>query len=283
VDVYLPGNTLEGTSPLTTHGGAFQTNYVSPAGNHAGTPNMPVMTTTRSWFFLARVEITAPEQTGAVVTLGDSITEGFNSTPDTNNRWPDHLARRFAAQKLRMGVLNVGIGGNRLLTDGVGVNALARFDRDVLAESGVTHVVVLEGINDLGLASRSQAPLPTAADVIAAHTQLIERAHARGLKIYGGTLTPYEGTTIAGYWSQEGEATRQAVNQWIRTSKAYDAVIDFEAATRNPTQPTWFLSQVDSGDHLHPGDLGYKAMAEAVRLELFRVAQRTTTKTVVSR
>jgi lysophospholipase L1-like esterase len=178
-----------------------------------------------------------------------------------------------------MGVLNVGIGGNRLLSDGVGVNALARFDRDVLVESGVTHVVVLEGINDLGLASRSLAPLPAAADLIAAHRQLVERAHARGLKIYVGTLTPYEGTTIAGYWSQEGEATRQAVNQWIRTSKAYDAVIDFEAATRNPGQPTWFLPQADSGDHLHPGDLGYKTMADAVPLELFRVGQRPTVRT----
>jgi lysophospholipase L1-like esterase len=278
VDVYLPGNTAEGTSPLTMHGGALQTTYVSPTGNHVGTVNIPVTTTARSWFFLARVEVTAPEQTGAVVTLGDSITEGFASTPDTNNRWPDHLARRFAAQKVKLGVLNVGIGGNRLLNDGIGVNALARFDRDVLVQSGVTHVIVLEGINDLGLTSRSGLPLPTAADLIAAHRQLTDRAHTHGLKIYAGTLTPYEGTTIPGYWSKEGEATRQAVNQWIRTSKAYDAVIDFEAATRNPAQPTWFLTQADSGDHLHPGDLGYKTMADAVRLELFRVGQRATAR-----
>jgi lysophospholipase L1-like esterase len=268
IDIYLPGNTAAGTAALTTHTGALQTNYVSQTGNHTGAVNMPVMTTTQSWFYLGRVEVTAPEQTGAVVAIGDSITDGSRSTPDTNNRWPDHLARRLASQNIKMGVLNVGIGGNRLLSDGVGVNALARFDRDVLAQTGVTHVVVLEGINDLGLASRAQLQPPSAADLIAAHRQLIERAHARGLKIYVGTLTPFEGTTIPGYWSKEGDTSRQAVNEWIRTSKAYDAVIDFDRTARNPTQPTWFLSQYDSGDHLHPGDLGYKAMAEAVPLEL---------------
>jgi lysophospholipase L1-like esterase len=232
------------------------------------------MTTTTSWFFLARVEVTAPEQTGAVVTIGDSITDGSRSTVDTNNRWPDHLARRLAAANIKMGVLNVGIGGNRLLTDGIGGNALGRFDRDVLAQTGVTHVVVLEGINDVGLATRSGLTPPSAADLIAAHRQLIERAHARGLKIYAGTLTPFEGTTIPGYWSKEGDAIRQAVNEWIRTSKAYDAVIDFEAATRNPSQPTWLLPVYDSGDRLHPSDAGYKAMAAAVPLELF-AGQRT--------
>jgi lysophospholipase L1-like esterase len=269
IDMYLPGNTATGTSPLTMHTGALQTNYISSSGNHVGVADMPSPTTTQSWFYLARVEVAASQQTGAVVTIGDSITDGSRSTPDTNNRWPDHLARRFAAQNVRMGVLNVGIGGNRLLTDGVGPNALARFDREVLAQTGVTHVVVLEGINDLGLASRSQAPLPTAEDLIAAHKQLVERAHARGLKIYAGTLTPFEGTTIAGYWSKAGDEARQAVNRWIRTSKAYDAVIDFDEKTRDPGKPTWFLAQFDSGDHLHPGDAGYKAMGEAVPLELF--------------
>ena len=160
VDTYLPGNTATGTSPLTMHAGALQTNYVSASGNHAGEANMPAATTTQSWFYLARVEVTAPEQTGAVVTIGDSITDGSRSTPDTNNRWPDHLAKRLVGQNIKLGVLNVGIGGNRLLTDGVGTNALARFDREVLAQTGATHVVVLEGINDVGLASRSQLPAP---------------------------------------------------------------------------------------------------------------------------
>jgi len=172
-------------------------------------------------------------------------------------------------------VLNAGISGNRVLGDGAGVSALARFDRDVLMQTGVTHVVVMEGINDIGIARNN--PSPTAEDLIAGHKQLIDRAHARGLKIYAGTLTPFEGTTIAGYWTGEGDVTRQAVNQWIRTSKAYDAVIDFESVIRDPAKPTWFLSRLDSGDHLHPGDAGYKAMADTVPLELFgaRAAVRT--------
>ena len=275
IDLYLPGNT-NAPSPLTLHTGALQTNYVSPPGNHAGTTALPVTTTTASWFLLARVEVMAPESVGAIVTLGDSITDGSRSTPDTNNRWPNHLARRLAAQNIKMGVLNVGIGGNRVLTDGVGVNALGRFDRDVLTQTGVTHVIVLEGINDIGLARRSQLPPPSAAELIAGHRQLIERAHARGLKIYGATLTPFEGTTVANYWTKEGDATRQALNQWIRTSKAYDAVIDFDAAARDPVQPNKFLFQYDSGDALHPGDVGYKAMADAVPLELLGARLSTT-------
>ena len=232
-------------------------------------------TTTLSWFFLSRVEVAAPEDVGAVVLLGDSITDGSQSTDDTNNRWPDHLARRFAAENIAMGVLNLGIGGNRLLTDGLGVSALARFDRDVLAQSGVTHVIVLEGLNDIGLARNEfgiprHEPPPTAADLIAAHQQLVERAQAYGLTIYGATLTPFEGTEIPSYWSPEGDATRRAVNEWIRTSEAYDAVIDFEAVVRDPATPTKVLAEYDSGDHLHPGDGGYEAMANAVDLALLQ-------------
>jgi lysophospholipase L1-like esterase len=140
-------------------------------------------------------------------------------------------------------------------------------------------VIVLEGINDLGLTSRSQLPLPSADDLIAAHRQLIERAHAHGLKIMAGTLTPYEGTTIPGYWSSQGERTRQAVNQWLRTAKAYDALIDFEAVARNPGQPTWFLAALDSGDHLHPGDAGYQKMGDAVPLGLLRPLPKAVTRT----
>jgi lysophospholipase L1-like esterase len=165
-----------------------------------------------------------------------------------------------------MAVLNAGIAGNRVLSDGAGQNILARFDRDVLTQTGVTHVIVLEGINDIGL-GRSN-PLPSAADLIAGHRQLIRRAHARGLKIYGGTLTPFEG---AGYWTPEGEAKRAALNEWIRTSKEYDGVIDFDAATRDPKQPTKFLAPYNSGDNLHPSDAGYQAMANAIDLSLFGV------------
>src|SRR6185503_14882544 len=153
------------------------------------------------------------------------------STPDTNNRWPDHLAKRFKENNIDIGVLNTSISGNRLLVDGGGANALARFDRDALTQTGATHVVTLIGNNDIGLTR----PLPSAADLIAAHKQLIARAHSRGLKIYGGTLLPIEGATMSTqptykYWTPEGEKVRQAINDWIRTSKDYDGVIDFDAA-----------------------------------------------------
>jgi lysophospholipase L1-like esterase len=266
VDLFLPGELGISASPVTTHNAAWQTNYISSTGNHAGVVTMPIEVRPTSWFLLARVEVLAPARTLAVVTFGDSITDGSRSTMDTNNRWPNHLARRLTAQKgAGVAVLNAGIGGNRVLGDGAGLSALARFDKDVLMQTGVTHVVVMEGINDIGIARSN--PSPSAADLIAAHKQLIERAHARGLKIYGATLTPFEG---APYYTQEGEAKRQALNDWIRTSRAYDGVIDFDKATRDPAAPAKFLPLYDSGDHLHPGDAGYKAMGEAVDLALFK-------------
>lgn len=279
IDLYLPGDTAASASPLTTHSAAHQTNYISTEGNHTGAAELPVETTTLSWFFLSRVEVAAPEHVGAVVVLGDSITDGSGSTDDTNNRWPDHLARRLQAQDIELGVLNLGIGGNRLLTDGLGVSALARFDRDVLAQSGVTHVIVLEGVNDIGMARNEfglprPEQLPSAGDLIAGHRQLIERARAHGLKICGATLTPFEGTALPNYWSREGDATRVALNEWIRTSQAYDAVIDFDGVVRDPDVPTKLLPRYDSGDHLHPGDQGYEAMANAVDLELLKTGAR---------
>jgi lysophospholipase L1-like esterase len=265
VDLFIPGDLGLSASPVTTHNGAAQTNYLSEPGNHSGMPTMPVAGRANAWFLLARVEVVAPENTLAVVAFGDSITDGARSTADTNSRWPDVLARRLAARRgAGVAVLNAGISGNRVLGDGAGVSALARFDRDVLLQTGVTHVVVMEGINDIGIA-RSNA-VPSAADLIAGHKQLIARAHARGLKVYGATLTPFEG---AAYYTAEGEAKRQALNDWIRTSKAYDGVIDFDRVTRDPSAPTKFLPAYDSGDHLHPGDAGYKTMGEAVDLALF--------------
>jgi lysophospholipase L1-like esterase len=267
IDLYLPGDTAATPSPLTIHTGARQTNYVSSTGNHVGTQELPGATITPSWFFLARVEVTAPERVGAIVTLGDSITDGYNSTPDTNNRWPDHLAKRLVSAVGPMGVLNVGIDGNRVLADGAGVSALARLDRDVLVQPGVTHVFVLEGINDLGIPGLfKDGPPPTAPELIAGHRQLIARAHARGLKIFAATLLPYEGTTIPNYFTPDGETTRQAFNQWLRTSKEYDGVVDFDAVMRDPAQPTRMLPRYDSGDHLHPSDAGYQAMANAFDL-----------------
>jgi len=267
IDLYVPGEIGIGPSPVTTHNGASQTNFVSQTGNHSGVVAPAPGTRAGAWFMLARVEVVAPTNTGAVVTFGDSITDGARSTSDTNTRWPDQLARRLAARKgPGFAVLNAGISGNRVLGDGAGVSALARFDRDVLMQTGVTHVVVMEGINDIGIARSN--PSPSANDLIAGHKQLIARAHARGLKIYGATLTPYEG---AAYFTPEGETKRQALNQWIRTSGAYDGVVDFDMATRDPAAPTKFLPAYDSGDHLHPGDAGYKAMGDAVDLALFTV------------
>lgn len=256
------------------HAAAYQTSYISDTGNHAGAPKLPTVATTRSWFFLSRVEVEAADAAGVVVAFGDSITDGTASTPDMHARWPDVLARRLlaASPAIKMGVVNAGIGGNRLLSEGgysQGMNALARFESDVLAQPGATHVIVLEGINDIGNAR--QNPTPTATDLIAAHVQLIERAHARGMKAIGATLTPFWG---AAYYTEVGEAKRQALNEWIRASRAYDGVADFDKATRDPGDPKKFIAAYDSCDHLHPSDAGYKAMAEAIDLSLFSPATR---------
>ena len=272
IDLYLPGTTNT-AAPLTMHTGAFQTNYVSETGNHAGAAKLPVVATTQSWFVIYRLEVSTPDATGGLVTYGDSITDGTRSTPDTNNRWPDQLVRRMLMQPnpLRIGVMNAGIAGNRVLSEGAfqaGINALARFEHNVLTQPGATHIVFMEGINDIGNAREN--PTPTAEDIVAGHKQIIERAHARGLKIYGGTLTPFYG---AAYYSDVGEQKRRAVNEWIRTSNAYDGVIDFDKATRDPNDPKRFLAAFDSCDHLHPNDAGYKAMADAVDLMLFKNEQ----------
>ena len=254
VSIYLPDD----TAAATMHGVALQTSYISPAGDFTDATAMPVMSTTQSWFFLAGVEVEAAARTGAIVALGDSITDGNGSTANTNNRWPNHLAERLLAQRPHrpMAVLDAGISGNRVLSDSSGVNALARFDRDVLVQPGVTHVIVLEGINDSG-------SVFVADQIIAGLAQLIERAHERGLKIFGGTLTP------AGSGGTR-EENRQAVNDWIRNEAAFDAVIDFDAAVRDPDNPAFFLPVYDSGDHLHPSNAGYRAMADAIDLSLFR-------------
>jgi lysophospholipase L1-like esterase len=273
IDLYLPGNT-NAPSPLTMHSAAHQTSYVSETGNHAGETTLPVVATTESWFGVAHVDVMAPASVQTVVAFGDSITDGTRSTTNMNGRWPDVLARRLAAQKLALGVANGGIGGNRVLTEGApqaGINALARFDRDVLDIPGVRYAIVLEGINDIGNAREN--PTPTAEDVIAGHQQLIERAHMRSVKMFGATLTPFEG---ANYYAAAGEAKRRALNNWIRTGRAYDGVVDFDAATRDPAHPGRLLATYDSGDHLHPNDAGYKAMGEAIDLALFKPASPAT-------
>ena len=278
VSIFVPGS----TGPTSWHFEALQTAYVSPTGDFTESVDMPFVSTTRypgpdglehdAWFWLAGVEVLAPKQTGAVAILGDSVTDGSRSTPDTNNRWPDHLAQRLIAVHGNhgMGVLNLGITGNKLLNEIIGPNALARYDRDVLTQTGVTQVIASLGNNDI-LFVFSPADVVSVDQIIAGHRQLIRRARARGLKIYGATLTPFGGFPLA---SAAKESKRQAVNHWIRTSGEYDAVIDFDVALRDPNDPTRLRSDAeisyDSGDHLHPNDAGYQAMANAIDLALFK-------------
>jgi len=272
VSLYLPG-TVQAT---TVHQLALQTNYVSLPGNFTAAATLPVQRTIQVWPFLTEVDVDSLGPT--VVTLGDSITDGTRSTPDTNNRWPDWLARRLQTERdpilglnARFGVVNRGISGNRLLSNSpntlAGRSAQERFERDVIATAGVRYLVILVGINDIGNSSAT-SPV-TSEDLIAGYRQLILRARAKGIGVIGATLTPFEG---AGYYSVEKEVVRQAVNNWIRNNDEFDAVIDFDRATRDPAHPARLLPAYDSGDHLHPNDLGYQAMGNAVPLSLFRRA-----------
>ena len=273
IDLYLPGDTASTPSPLTVHTRALQTSYASTRGNHAGAAELPVLRPISSWFFLSRVEVAAAGGTGVVVAIGDSITDGSGSTPDANGRWTDHLARRLMESTANgMGVLNAGIAANFLLRDVLGANVLARFDRDVIVPTGVTHVVVSSGINDIG-SSRQASSAPTEADVIAGHRQLIARAHAHGLKIIGVTVTPFRGSTLLA-WTPESEAKRQAINEWMRTSGAYDGVIDFDAVLRDESDPAKLHPRYASDDGVHPNEAGYMAMAAAVDLDLLRLTPR---------
>ncbi len=227
------------------------------------------------WYQFAGIDVQAVPDGASVVILGDSITDGHAATTNGNDRWPDELARRLqsAVETRSIGVSNQGIGGNHLLTDGLGPNALARFDPDVLAQAGVRWLILFEGVNDLGGLTISGEVTPAdhaqlVARMIAAYQQMIERAHTHGLRVYGATITPYVGS---GYYHPGplNEADRQAVNQWIRATGHFDAVIDFDAVVRDPQQPGHLLPAFDCGDHLHPSVAGYKAMGDAVPLELF--------------
>ncbi len=272
VSIFLPGD----TGPLTIHQLGVSTTYISPPGDFTASAVMPVATTSLSRYLLAEVEVR--RSAGVVlVTLGDSITDGFASTVDANRRWPDFLAERLRSQQMAdpnmkpVSVVNEGISGNRLLHDNFGPNAQERLDRDVLSKSHVKWMTILEGINDLGFPGSVEpnAPRVTFKQIIGAYKQIIARAHAAKLKIYGCTLTPFEGTTFAGYFAPDKEEVRQAVNSWIRNSGQFDAVIDFDKAIRDPSHPTRMLPAYDSGDHLHPNDLGYLVMANSVPLSLF--------------
>jgi lysophospholipase L1-like esterase len=249
---------------VTRHAAAHQTSYVG-RGNAVGARTFVPDTSITQWPFLVGLDVTNAAATGVIVTLGNSITDGTASTLDANRRWPNVLAERLLkANEPAKGVANHGIGGNRVLTFGTGPSALARFDRDVLMTPGVTHIVLLEGINDIGASARDGV---TADDIIQGYRQLIARAHERGLVIIGATLTP---AGPRANFTPELEAKRAAVNAFVRGAGNFDAVIDFDAATRDPAHPTQFLPAYDSGDHLHPNDAGYKAMGESIDLAAFR-------------
>lgn len=270
-DVAITAYVKGAPAQVTGHPGSRTTSYLA-GGNVVSAADLAGATRVDHWYFLTGIDVEADGRAAAVVTLGDSITDGRGSTTNGNDRWPDDLARRLLANKAtrHVAVLNHGIGGNRLLRDGLGPNALARLDRDVLAQTGVRWLIVLEGINDIGTRVRARErgePWATAADIIAALEQIAARAHARGIRVYGATLLPFEGA--ANYFSADGEADRQAVNAWIRTGGAFDAVVDFDAITRDPAQPSRLRAAVDGGDHLHPSAAGYEVMADAIDLALF--------------
>jgi len=274
VSLYLQGD----TGPCTCHGTGMQDGYISAKGDLTKGTFAPAQTT-QMRAFLTGVEVLAAKAQ-AVVVFGDSISDGVGSTAGANRRWPDLLAERLSARRggTRFGIVNHGISGNQVLSDGAGVSALARFDRDVLSVPGLSHVIVFEGVNDLGLGyGKLEGPLanimpkpaitPTRDAMVAGYRQLIARAHAKGLKIYGATIAPYEG---AAYYAPEGDAVRQAINQWMRTSKEFDAVLDFDAAFRDPSHAARMKEEYQVGDHLHGSDAGYKVVAGSVDLALFR-------------
>ena len=260
------------SGPVTQHTQARQRNWVAAGGRTLDQSARAFFIPTQSWYLLSGVDVLAPRRDrGAVVALGDSITDGVGSPLDANARYPNDLARRFAARAgATLSVVDEGIGGNRVLdqTPCCGAGAVARFRRDVLGQPGVRDVILLEGINDIGQ-SQSRGPLTaphtsvSALQIVEGYERIIAMAHAAGLRVFGATLTPFHG---ARYWTPAGEAKREAVNAWIRTSGAFDGVIDFAAAVAEPGDPQQLAPAFDSGDHLHPDAAGYRAMARAVDL-----------------
>lgn len=263
VSLYVPGE----SGPVSWHRLAKQRSYISGPGNHAAETEPGAFTQPiQAWYWLTGVDVIPhPRTTGGIVTLGDSITDGAGSTHSTNHRYPDVLSVRLRQEGIRMSVMNAGISGNKIWRDDpvYGPSALNRLERDVLSQPGVTDVILLEGINDIGHTPHDY----DAEHIIAGLKRIIDQAHERGLNIYGGTLLPYKG---ANYYTEEGNATRKKVNEWIRTAGAFDGVFDFERILRDPADPDRLHPAYDSGDHLHPNDAGYRAMAETVNLDRFR-------------
>jgi lysophospholipase L1-like esterase len=259
----------------TGHPGSHATSYIA-RGNLVSTVDIPQARTVEHWYFIAGVDVAAEPTDQAIVALGDSITDGHGTTTNGNNRWTDVLAQRLQASPntRNTAVLNQGTGGNRLLTDGMGPNALARFDHDVIAQPGVRYLIVLEGINDIGMLAHngevSQSEHESLVHrMIGAYAQIIERARGKSITVIGATLLPFIGSDFY-QPGPAGEADRQAVNDWIRTPGHFDAVIDFDKIMRDPSHPERLLPAFDSGDHLHPSAAGYAAMGNAVPLALFK-------------
>jgi lysophospholipase L1-like esterase len=269
VTAYLA--TGQASTAVTSHPGSRTTSHLL-FGNHVADTGLPGATPTDHWYLLSGVEVFTPRGTAGAVMLGDSLTDGRGSTTNGNDRWPDQLLDRLQGthHTADVAILNQAAGGNRVLNDGLGPNALARLDRDVLAQSGVEWLVVFEGVNDIGTAPATAADQrQVAADLIAAYEQIVVRAHAQGIDVYGATLLPFGGNT--GYDDPDGfrEAARQTVNRWIRTGGEFDAVIDFDKAVRDPAAPRQLLPAYDVGDHLHLNPTGYRALADTVPSRLF--------------
>ena len=280
VSIYLPSST-----PVSNwHELAKHESYLAGPGNQTSKAEFPDAEKNRAWYFLSGIEAWAPVTTTATVAFGDSITDGDGDRAHPSANWPDQLAARLAADRraTEIAVINEGISGNRVLHDAAGVSALARFDRDVLSQPGVTNLIVLEGINDIGFPRVRFAELKnmpamkenpfasekvSAEEIITGLRQLVARAHEHGIRVFGVTLTPFEGTIS---YDAEGEAIRQTVNSWIRTTDVYDGIFDMDALVRDPDHPTRLKKAFDSGDHIHPGPDGYKAMADSISLSLLR-------------
>jgi lysophospholipase L1-like esterase len=267
ISFFLPSQVMRAE---TYHAFADQDNFLAD-GDQASAASLAQPKTIDSWYFLDGVDVNAVHGSHSVVTLGDSITDGAHSTRNGNDRWPDVLAEQLQHDPAleHIGVLNQGIGGNRVLNDQAGPSALARLDRDVLSQDGARYVIILESINDIGRLHHLTAPEDNidAQNLEEGLRQIVEAAHEHGMKVFGATLTPYQG---AGYYSEKGEQVREAVNNWIRTSGTLDGVVDFDKITRDPQNPLQFNPLYDSGDHLHPNDAGYKAMGDGIDLALFK-------------
>lgn len=270
VTVYLAEG--QRSTDITSHPGSRTTSYlISRDRVEAG--DLPGATPVEHWYFLSGLEVWSAPATAAIAIVGDSLTDGRGSTTNGNDRWPDRLLDRLQSEHGMAGVavLNQAAGGNRVLNDGLGPNLLARLDRDVLAQSGVRWLIVFEGVNDIGTAEATEtAQQRVAADLIAAYHQIIVRAHAHGIRVYGATLTPFGGNALFDDPGGIRESARQAVNRWIRTGGRFDDVIDFDRAVRDPADPRRVLPAFHTGDCLHLNPAGYRALADAVPEYLFR-------------